>query len=576
MALRLPQHLRKYIVDQRYDRYTWQDHAVWRFIMRNLRDYLSQNAHECYMEGLQKTGIDIEKIPRIEDISRNLENFGWRALPVSGFIPPAAFMELQSLSVLPIASDMRTIDHLEYTPAPDIVHEAAGHAPILVNPVFAEYLREYSAVARKAIISKEDLDIYEAIRNLSDIKENPESTMEDIQQAEDHLAKVSSQVTHVSEATELSRMNWWTAEYGLIGSLENPKIFGAGLLSSLGESHSCLLDDVKKIPLSVECLNVSYDITEPQPQLFVASSFAELSRVLHDMAVKMAFHVGGIEGLEKARKAKTVNTVQLNSGIEISGVLSEFLLDKDGNVAYLLLTGPCQLAHDGKELQGHSRQYHQNGYGTAVGHIVQKPEACPSEMSVFDWKNLGVIEGNDVELNFTSGVQIKGHLKSTTARGNRLVLMSFEKCTVKMGDHLLFRPEWGTYDLAVGCRIPSVYGGPADRDAYGELVDFKAQRVPQQNFTKEDLERFRLYERIRQMRESRQVNADEIISLMQTTQSQFADQWLIAVELYELCLNFKTAVSATHQISQWLIDLQTRLPDKKHLIQEGMRLANIL
>jgi hypothetical protein len=78
------------------------------------------------------------------------------------------------------------------------------------------------------------------------------------------------------------------------------------------------------------------------------------------------------------------------------------------------------------------------------------------------------------------------------------------------------------------------------------------------------------------MRESRQVNADEIISLMQTTQSQFADQWLIAVELYELCLNFKTAVSATHQISQWLIDLQTRLPDKKHLIQEGMRLANIL
>jgi phenylalanine-4-hydroxylase len=196
------------------------------------------------------------------------------------------------------------------------------------------------------------------------------------------------------------------------------------------------------------------------------------------MAVKMAFHVGGIEGLEKARKAKTVNTVQLNSGIEISGVLSEFLLDKDGNVAYLLLTGPCQLAHDGKELQGHSRQYHQNGYGTAVGHIVQKPEACPSEMSVFDWKNLGVIEGNDVELNFTSGVQIKGHLKSTTARGNRLVLMSFEKCTVKMGDHLLFRPEWGTYDLAVGCRIPSVYGGPADRDAYGELVDLKLNESP--------------------------------------------------------------------------------------------------
>ena len=152
----LPPHLRKYVVEQHYEKYTPIDQAVWRYILRQLRAFLSVNAHECYLEGLDKTGIDVERIPNIDEVSAKLQKFGWRAYPVSGFIPPAAFMELQSLGVLPIASDMRTLEHLLYTPAPDIVHEAAGHAPILVHPEFAEYLRQYAQVAKKAIIRSEE------------------------------------------------------------------------------------------------------------------------------------------------------------------------------------------------------------------------------------------------------------------------------------------------------------------------------------------------------------------------------------------------------------------------------------
>src|ERR1700678_2416775 len=114
---RLPQHLRKYAVDQDYHRYTPEDQAVWRFIMRQLRDFLSVHAHECYLEGLEKTGIGADEIPRIEEIDQKLSRFGWGAVPVSGFIPPAAFMEFQSLGILPIASDIRSMDHLLYTPA---------------------------------------------------------------------------------------------------------------------------------------------------------------------------------------------------------------------------------------------------------------------------------------------------------------------------------------------------------------------------------------------------------------------------------------------------------------------------
>ena len=180
MTENLPNHLKKYVVDQNYDRYTPIDQATWRYILRQLKDFLSKNAHECYLEGLEKTGISSEEIPKISEMNKKLKNFGWQAVPVSGFIPPAAFMELQSLSLLPIASDMRSLDHLLYTPAPDIVHEAAGHAPILVNTEYAEYLKAYAQVAKKSIISKDDLEIYEAIRNLSDIKENSSSTEQEI------------------------------------------------------------------------------------------------------------------------------------------------------------------------------------------------------------------------------------------------------------------------------------------------------------------------------------------------------------------------------------------------------------
>ena len=207
----LPQHLKKFVVDQNYERYTPIDQAVWRFIMRQLKFFLSKNAHPCYEEGLKKTGISINKIPRISEMSEKLSEFGWSAIPVSGFIPPAAFMELQSLGVLPIASDMRTLDHLAYTPAPDIIHEAAGHAPILIDPAFSKYLKSYAQIAAKSILNKEDIKVYEAIRNLSDIKEHPDSTKEDIQKCEIELEEAVKDLGEPSEGAK-------TCSYELVDS----------------------------------------------------------------------------------------------------------------------------------------------------------------------------------------------------------------------------------------------------------------------------------------------------------------------------------------------------------------------
>ena len=287
---KIPQHLKQYIVDQEYNRYTIIDHKVWNYIMNISIPFFKKHAHSSYIEGLSKTGITLDKIPSIENMNKKMSNIGWGAVPVRGFIPPWAFMEFQALGILPIACDMRNSEHLTYTPAPDIVHESAGHSPIIINDEYSHYLKQYGKIASKAIFSKEDERIYFAIRKLSDLKEDRTTTNKQIIQAEKELKKAKDEQTEPSEATLLSRLHWWTVEYGLIGSINNPKIYGAGLLSSVGESQNCLSDNIKKIPLTIDCINYSYDITEQQPQLFVTNSFSDLTKILKEFEKTMAFN----------------------------------------------------------------------------------------------------------------------------------------------------------------------------------------------------------------------------------------------------------------------------------------------
>ncbi|MGZ3791864.1 MAG: aromatic amino acid hydroxylase [Bdellovibrio sp.] len=573
----LPQHLRKYVVEQNYEKYTPVDQAVWRYVLRQLKAYLSKHAHECYVDGLEKTGVEVERIPRIEDVSAKLEKFGWRALPVSGFIPPAAFMELQSLGVLPIASDMRTLDHLLYTPAPDIVHEAAGHAPILIHPEFSNYLRRYAQVAKKAIISKEDLDVYEAIRELSDIKENPSSTSTEVKAAEENLEKVGKQISHISEASELSRMNWWTAEYGLIGDIKNPKIFGAGLLSSVGESKWCLSDKVKKIPLTVDCIKTTYDITEPQPQLFVTPDFETLSEVLEDMAEQMAFRTGGLDGLHKAIKAQSVNTAELNSGIQISGEIIEAITDTAGRLAYLRLQGPSQLCFLDKELPGHDKKYHAHGFGTPVGFLKAFPEKCPSLLTDAEWASLQVEPGKTIHLEYTSGVVITGTVQDRTVKDGKTILITLTNAKAVFADRILFSPDWGTFDMAVGTVVTSVFGGPADRISYGETgKDFVAKRVPTPKYSEKELLMHSHYGELRKLRETKITGSAVTKSLEKVISSHrelFPEDWLLLLESLELVENCDPQSKLISDIRSFLSRLAEKDEKTKGLIQDGIALV---
>lgn len=548
----LPKHLERYAVDQDYSRYTAVDQATWRHIMRQLKSFLSVHAHPCYIDGLAKTGIDVDRIPRIDVMNEKLEKFGWRAVPVSGFIPPAAFMELQSLGVLPIASDMRSVDHLLYTPAPDIVHEAAGHAPILIDPAFAQYLKSYASVARKAILSREDMDQYEAIRILSDIKEDPGSTSGQIKQAEEKLAHVTAAMKGISEAAILGRMNWWTAEYGLIGDLKHPKIFGAGLLSSVGESRSAISDAVKKIPLTIDCINFAYDITEQQPQLFVVSAFEKLGDVLEELANTMAFRRGGVESLQKAERSKTVNTVELDSSLQISGILKSFR-SADEKPAYLSFDGPTQLALGNVEIQNQGVEYHRHGFGSPVGRAAIEFEGRRS--SVYDlakasWSDLeraGLKTGNVIQLHFESGVVVSGQVTGftfTSPISKQLALITFKNARAVHADEVLFDPAWGAYDMAIGTNVVSVYGGPADRARYGETEDFTRKMVPRRTYSERELTKHRLYENVRTLRGSlktgtKNESALTLEKLIQQAAQIAPGDWLLHIELLEIAEDLK-------------------------------------
>lgn len=320
---RVPAHLRRFVVQQDYERYTAVDQAVWRFVLLQTYSKLLDTAHPAYREGLRQTGISVERIPSVAEMNDRLRRFGWGAVCVDGFIPPRAFTELQACGLLPIAADIRTREHLVYTPAPDIIHEAAGHAPILPDAGYAAYLRRFGEISSAAFTFPEEQQVFDAIYALSEIKEDPAATPEQLRAADAGLEVALAGAREASEATQLSRLYWWTAEYGLVGRVDAYKIYGAGILSSLWESHACHDPSVRKLPLDAACLDVSYDITRPQPQLFVARDFEALHELLDDVSRTLASARGGAVAFRAALRSREVCSVRFSSGAYAIGTLRD-------------------------------------------------------------------------------------------------------------------------------------------------------------------------------------------------------------------------------------------------------------
>ncbi|AFD05529.1 aromatic amino acid hydroxylase [Solitalea canadensis] len=568
----LPNHLKQYVVEQHYEHYTPVDHAIWRYVMRQNYSYLKDVAYYPYIPGLKKAGLTIEKIPSLQEMNDALGQIGWGAVTVDGFIPPAAFMEFQAYKVLVIAADIRQIDHIEYTPAPDIIHESAGHAPIIGEPRYADYLSYFGYIGSKAMYSHKDFELYEAIRHLSILKEMPDADPAEIAKAEKDLEFKQQNLGAPSEMALLSRLHWWTVEYGLIGTIDEPKIYGAGLLSSIGESASCMKPDVQKLWYAKDTINYSYDITKPQPQLFVTADFENLIAVLEDFANTMSFRVGGTYGLMKAIECRNTCTAVYSSGLQVTGTFTDVILNEKDEAIYLKTTGPSALSYNDTQLEGHHKEYHADGFSSPIGKL-KDTEMSLEDFHINDLKNIGVEIGEPAYLEFESGIVVEGVLKSVIQEDQKLVLLSFTNCKVydaKSGK-VYFEPLWGIYDMAVGSKIVSVFCGAADKDAFEPVAMVSDNKTYQVNYDNKTIRLHELYRIVRKVRE-KQADVALLPSVWDSLKTEHTNDWLCAMEILEIFDHTGLHPEIAEDIRLFLKNKASSDPKLTKLINDGFSL----
>ena len=564
---RLPKHLKQFIKPQSYQDYSPIDQAVWRYVMRRLVSYLSAVAHHSYLKGLEMTGISIDEIPSLYGMNRILKEIGWAAVAVDGFIPPHAFMEFQAYKVLVIASEIRQLENIKYTPAPDIIHESAGHAPIIANPDYAEYLRRLGEIGSKAILSKYDMDVYEAIRKLSILKEAKGISQEEIDAVEESVNELQSMKVELSEMAQMRNLQWWSVEYGLIGTIDKPKIYGAGLLSSIGESISCLKDNVEKIPYSIAAAQQGFDVTQPQSQLYVTPDFAHLMKVLEEFSNTLSLRKGGSKGLQKLIDSQMIGSIELNTGLQISGRFTKSLTNEDNEVVFFQTEGPSALAFRDKELIGHGVDQYKNGCSSPLGRLKNINLAI-EEMGPVDLKAYNFYDNEKLSFEFESGITVEG-LNITGIRNvyGKLMIIQLIDCTVRYKEDYLFLPEQGVYNMVVGTEIISAFAGSADSNSFPDLYHESATRTIKEVKT---VSKKKLEERYASIRKYRNDKLDDEVylkDLFEELKTNYPTEWLLMVEIFEVSKDS----SLRQDIQEHFEELIISHPHFASLISEGIK-----
>lgn len=226
--------LSDYTCAQNWAAYTDADHDTYRRLYERQTALLPGLACDAFIEALPSLGAR-DRIPRFEEINARLKPAtGWELVAVPGLIPERPFFELLANRRFPVTDWIRTPDEFDYVVEPDVFHDLFGHVPLLFNPVFADYVQRYGAGGLKA----HDLGAGEL----------------------------------------LSRLYWYTIEFGLIRQADGLRAYGAGILSSSGElRHSVTSTQPQRIALDLlRCMRTRYKIDDYQATYFVIDSFDEL------------------------------------------------------------------------------------------------------------------------------------------------------------------------------------------------------------------------------------------------------------------------------------------------------------
>jgi phenylalanine-4-hydroxylase len=225
------------IVEQPWSSYSAEDHATWATLFRRQRELLKGRASREFIDNQERFGMSAEAIPRYEELNAVLAKAtGWQLIGVEGLLPELDFFDHLANRRFPVTWWIRRPDQIDYIAEPDLFHDLFGHVPLLLNPVFADYMQAYGCGGVKAHgISAEAL-------------------------------------------AHLTRLYWYTVEFGLIREEGGLRIYGSGIVSSKGESIHCL-ESAAPNRIGFDLLRIMrtrYRIDTYQKTYFVIDSFDQL------------------------------------------------------------------------------------------------------------------------------------------------------------------------------------------------------------------------------------------------------------------------------------------------------------
>jgi phenylalanine-4-hydroxylase len=227
------------VIDQGWERYTAEDHAIWRILFERQQQTLKGHVCEEYLAGLGALGIGPEGVPNFDRMNARLRRLtGWEVVAVPGLIPSRPFFQMLADRQFPAGTFIRSREQLDYLEEPDIFHDVFGHVPLLTNPAYADYMNEYGRIGLEAV---------------------------------DHKG-----------VKFLARLNWYTIEFGLIRKPEGIRIYGAGIVSSFGEAKYVTQDpSANQLGFNLErVLRTGYYIDDFQATYFVIDRFEDLFNLL--------------------------------------------------------------------------------------------------------------------------------------------------------------------------------------------------------------------------------------------------------------------------------------------------------
>jgi phenylalanine-4-hydroxylase len=225
------------VVEQPWASYSPRDHATWAALYRRQREILPGRACREFLHNLERFGIEEGRIPKFDDLNRVLHRAtGWTLIGVEGLLPELEFFDHLANRRFPVTWWIRRPEQIDYIAEPDLFHDLYGHVPLLLEPMFADYMQAYGVGGVRA----------------SGL--GPEALM------------------------NLTRLYWYTVEFGLIRTDEGLRIYGSGIVSSKGESIHCLESAApNRIGFGLErVMRARYRIDSYQKTYFVIDGFRQL------------------------------------------------------------------------------------------------------------------------------------------------------------------------------------------------------------------------------------------------------------------------------------------------------------